>query len=80
MYWEHFSQARCLDTPVHLHTHTHTHPLPGHVAQSVGHRGAGFDTRFGHILLFLLLLIQKGKLSATGESICTKYWLTAKEV
>ena len=43
-------------------------------------RGPGFDTRSGHILLYLLPLIQEGQLSVTGESMCTKYWLTAKEV
>ena len=56
---------------------------PGRVAQSVGHslvRGPGFDTRSGHILSFLLPLIQERQLSVTGESICTKYWLSAKEV
>ena len=55
--------------------------IPGHVAQSVGHltrvRGPGFDTRSGHILSFLLPLVQEGQLSVTGESMCTKYWLTA---
>ena len=40
-------------------------------------RGPGFDTRSGHILSFLLPLIQEGQLSVTGESVCTKYWLTA---
>ena len=45
---------------------------PGRAAQSVG-----FDTRSGHLLSFLLPLIQKGQLSATGGSMCTKYWLTA---
>ena len=40
-------------------------------------RGPGFDTRSGHILSFLLSLIQEGQLSVTGESMCTKYWLTA---
>ena len=40
-------------------------------------RGAGFDTRSGCILSFLLPLIQEGQLSVTGESMCTKYWLTA---
>ena len=43
-------------------------------------RGLGFDTRSGSILLFLLPLIQEGQLSVTGESMCTKYWLTAQEV
>ena len=40
-------------------------------------RGPGFDTLSGHILSFLLPLIQEGQLSVTGESMCTKYWLTA---
>ena len=57
---------------------------PGRAAQSVGHlthksgvRGPGFDTRFGNILSFLLPLFQEGQLSVTGESMWTKYWLTA---
>ena len=29
---------------------------------------------------FLLPLFQEGQLSFTGESMCTKYWLTAYEV
>ena len=40
-------------------------------------RGPGFVTPFGHILSFLLPLIQEGQLSVTNESMCTKYWLTA---
>ena len=40
-------------------------------------RRPGFDTRSGHILSFLPPLIQEGQLSVTGESMCTKYWLTA---
>ena len=36
-----------------------------------------FDTRSGNILSFLLSLFQEGQLSVTGESMCTKYWLTA---
>ena len=43
-------------------------------------RGPGFDTQYGNILSFLLPLVQEGQLSVTGESMCTKYWLTAKEV
>ena len=35
------------------------------------------DTRSGNILSFLLPLFQEGQLSVTGESMCTKYWLTA---
>ena len=55
---------------------------PGRVAQSVGHltrkvRGPGFDTRSGNILSFLLPLFPEGQLSVTGESMCTKFWLTA---
>ena len=34
-------------------------------------------TRSGNILSFLLSLFQEGQLSVTGESMCTKYWLTA---
>ena len=40
-------------------------------------RGPGFDTQSGQIFSFLLPLIQEGQLSVTGESMCTKYWLTA---
>ena len=40
-------------------------------------RGPGFDTRSGNILSFLFPLFQEGQLSVTGESMCTKYWLTA---
>ena len=40
-------------------------------------RGPWFDTRSGNILSFLLPLFQEGQLSVTGESMCTKYWLTA---
>ena len=40
-------------------------------------RGPGFDTRSGNVLSFLLPLFQEGQLSVTGESMCTKYWLTA---
>ena len=39
--------------------------------------GPGFDTRSGNILSFLFPLFQEGQLSVTGESMCTKYWLTA---
>ena len=58
---------------------------PGRIAQSVGHltlksRDLRFDTRSGHILSFLLPLIQEGQLSVTGEIMCTKYWSIAKEV
>ena len=43
-------------------------------------RQANACDRSGNILSFLLPLFQEGQLSVTGESICTKYWLTAKEV
>ena len=33
-------------------------------------RGPGFDARPGHILSFLLPLIQEGQLSVTGDSVC----------
>ena len=32
--------------------------------------GLAFDTRSGHILSFLLLLIQEGQLSGIGKSMC----------
>ena len=40
-------------------------------------RGPGLDTQSGHILSFLLPLIQEGQLSVTGECMCMKNWLTA---
>ena len=49
---------------------------PDRVAQSYV-RGPGFDIRSGHILSFLLPLIQEGQLVVNGESVCTKYCLTA---
>ena len=53
---------------------------PGRVAQSVGHLTRKSEV-LGLIpglatLSFLLPLIQEGQLSVTGESMCTKYWLT----
>ena len=55
--------------------------VPGRVAQSVGHLTRKSEVlcsaRSGHILSFLLPLIQEGQLSVTGESMCTKYFLTA---
>ena len=50
-------------------------PIP--VSHKKRVRGPGFDTRSGNILSFLLPLFQEGQLSVTGESMCTKYWLTA---
>ena len=55
-------------------TYLLTYKEPGRVAQSVGHLTR---TRSGNILSFLLPLFQGGQLSVTGESVCTKYWLTA---
>ena len=55
------------------------HSTVGRVSASRA-RDFGIDTWFGHILSFLLPLIQEGQLSVTGESGCTKHWLTAKEV
>ena len=54
----------------------------GRVAQSVGHlfhKSEALNSIPGlvYILSFLLPLIQVKQLSVTGESICTKYWLTA---
>ena len=65
-----------------LNTHVISIP-PGSVAQSVGHLNrkseilGSIPGRSGPILRFLLPLIQEGHLSVTGESMCTKYWLTA---
>ena len=62
------------------------HNLPTGQRSAVGRapdmqvRGPGLDTRSGHILFFLLPLIQEGQLSVTGKSMCRKYWLTAYEV
>ena len=54
------------------------HILPGRVAKSVRHLTAKSEVLgSGHILSFLILLIQEGQLSVTGESMSTKYWLTA---
>ena len=60
----------------HTHTHTYTHTAGprravGSASDSRG-RGPGFDTQSGHILSFLLPLIQEGQLSVTSESMCTK--------
>ena len=43
-------------------------------------RGPEFDTWSGHILSFLLPLIQEGQVSVTGESLNTSHWFTALEV
>ena len=54
--------------------------MPGCIAQSVGHltsKSEVLGSIPGHILSFLLPLIQEGQLSVTGKSMCTKYWLTA---
>ena len=45
---------------------------PGRVAQSVGHL-----TRKSGVLGKSGVLAQEGQLSVTGESMSTKYWLTA---
>ena len=43
-------------------------------------RDSVFDTRSGHILSVVFPLIQEGQLSVTGQSMCTKYGLTASEI
>ena len=56
------------------------HQVLGEIHNAHAHihrRGPGFDTRSGNILSFLLPLFQEGQLSINGESMCTKYWLTA---
>ena len=76
MYYISDTRPLCVNFDTHLIEY-----VPGRVAQSVGHltrkSGTGFDTRSGNILSFLLPLFQEGQLSVTGESMCTKYWLTA---
>ena len=57
------------------------HFAPGRVAQSVGHltrksEFLGSIPGWPHTFI-LLPLIQEGQLSVTGESMCTKYWLSA---
>ena len=49
---------------------------PDRVAQSVSQR-SWVRYPSGHILSFLLPLIEEGQLSVTGENMSTKYWLTA---
>ena len=55
--------------------------MPGRVVQSVGHLTRKSEVLGSipglAILSFLLPLIQEGQLSVNGESMCTKYWLTA---
>ena len=55
------------------------HGAVGRVSDSRA-RGPRFDIRSGHILSFLLSLIQEGQLSVSGKSMCTNYCLTAYEV
>ena len=56
--------------------------LPGCVAQSVGHltRKSGVLGSIPGLATYFRVsfrFFKKGKLSVTGESMCTKYWLTA---
>ena len=53
--------------------------MPGCAAQLIGrltHKSEVLGSIPG-LVSFFLPLIQEGQLSVTGESICTKYWLTA---
>ena len=59
---------------------------PGRVAQSVGHPThksgvlgsiPGLATYFRFSFRQLSVTGEEGQLSVTGESMCTKYWLTA---
>ena len=55
--------------------------LNPHPASDSRARSPVFDTRSGHIISFVLPLIQDRQLTVTCESMCTKYyWLTAQEV
>ena len=56
--------------------------VPGRVAQSVGHLTRksgvlGSITGLATYFHFSFRCFQKGQLSVTGKSMCTKYWLTA---
>ena len=54
---------------------------PGRVAQSIGHltRKSGVLGSIPGLAIYFRFfpLFQEGQLSVTGESMCTKYWLTA---
>ena len=55
---------------------------PGRVAHSVGHLTRksgvlGSIPGLATYFRFSFPLFQEGQLSVTGESMCTKYWLTA---
>ena len=55
---------------------------PGRVAQSVGHltrksEVLGSIPGLATYFRFSFRFFQEGHLSVTGESMCTKYWLTA---
>ena len=55
---------------------------PGRVAQSVGHLTRksgvlGSIPGLATYFRFSFRFFQEGQLSVTGESMCTKYWLTA---
>ena len=55
---------------------------PGRIAQSVGHLTRksgvlGSIPGLATYFRFSFLLFQERQLSVTGESMCTKYWLTA---
>ena len=68
-----------IERPTYLSTLTSSQ---GRVAQSVGHPThksgvLGSIPGLATYFLFLLPLFQEGQLSVTGESMCTKYWLTA---
>ena len=70
----------CIFAPLVIYVYTRSSARPhsaiGRAPDSQG-RGPGFNTQSGHILSFLLALIQEGQLSVTGKSMCMKCWLTA---
>ena len=65
------------DTTVSLGSRAASRSRVGRAPHSLV-RGPEFNTRSGYILSFPPPLIQKGQLPITGESMCTKYWSTAK--
>ena len=49
----------------------------GHKSQLVHITSAEIDDEIISTVIFPLPLIQEGRLSNTGENMCTKYWLNA---
>ena len=74
---------RCQVSHIYLLSHLFAFvSKPGRVAQSVGHLTRrsgvlGSIPGLATYFRFSFRFFQEGQLSVTGESMCTKYWLTA---